>query len=532
MHTLFDYRLRQREYLLEIARVMTSRLDLPAVLSQVISSAVDILGGRAGMIALRRDDDSFAIVASHGLDRRLLPGFRPLLTDIPLTGRPVPGGKWAIPRLQTRLAALKTASGIDLQQVVGLPMVADERLIGLIYVFREVGAAAFTPTDEEVLASFADQAAVAVRNARLFHQLEAERRRLEVIVEHSADGVAILDAEGRVQVVNRALERLTGWSREQAVGGYGSRVVALVNPQGVPVPPLSFPAEGQSYETPRAEGYLVLADGRRGPFVSIVYAPVYDADGRLLNVVVNVTDISRFKEAEEIKTTFISAVSHELKTPIALILGYADTLARTDVQWDEATVRDSLAVIRDESQRLNKLVNNLLDAARIQAGGLKLQFTDMRLDQLAAGLVREFETADAGRHRFALDFQPGLPSVHADPERLRQVLSNLLSNATKYTPAGTLIRVSTTFDAQTVRVAVSDEGPGIPPEEQTRIFDRFTRGRSEDTRRTEGAGLGLFISRAIVEAHGGRIWVDSKLDQGTTVYFTLPRGDTDDTGTR
>jgi PAS domain S-box-containing protein len=525
MVTILDYQLRQREYLLQIARAMTARLDLTDVLNMVIRYAVELLGGRVGVIALRQEDDSFAILASYGVDRRLLPRFRPLLTDIPLTPRPTLGGKWVIPRLETRLAAVTTASGINLQQVVALPMVADEQLIGLIYVFRAVGAPPFTAADEELLAAFADQAAVAVRNARLFQRVNEERRRLEAIIEHSADGVLILDADGRVLIANRALERLTGWRREDAMGEFGSRVLGLVNDQGVPVYPPKFPVRGPSNETPRLEGYLIRPDGRRGPFVSVVYAPLYDDDGRLFNVVINVTDLSRFKEAEEIKSTFISAISHELKTPIALIQGYAETLARTDVQWDEETVRESLAVIRDESDRLNKLVNNLLDAARIQAGALRLQFTDVRLDELARKTVEDFKTMDAGQHRFSVDFPPDFPVVQADPERIRQVLSNLLSNAIKYSPPGTEIRVAGWYDPRVVGVSVSDEGPGIPLEEQQRIFERFVRGESAGARRTEGAGLGLFICKALVEGHGGRIWVESRPERGSTFYFTLPRGE-------
>lgn len=523
MVTILDYRLRQREYLLEIARAMTARLDLTALLDMVIRYAVELLGGRVGVIALRQEDDSFAILASYGVDRRLLPRFKPLLTDIPLTPRPTFGGKWVIPRLETRLAAVTTASGINLQQVVALPMVADEQLIGLIYVFRAVGAARFTAADEELLAAFADQAAVAVRNARLFQQVNEERRRLETLIENSADGVLILDAAGRVTIANRALERLTGWRKEEAIGNYGSRVLALVNDQGVPMATPVFPAEGPIYYTPRLEGYLLQPDGRRGPFASVVYAPLYDDDGRLFNVVVNVTDLSRFKEAEEVKSTFISAISHELKTPIALIQGYAETLARTDVQWDEETVRDSLAVIRDESERLHKLVNNLLDAARIQAGALRLQFTDVRLDELAMKIVDDFRTVDAGQHTFRVDFPGDFPVVQADPERIRQVLSNLLSNAIKYSPPGTEIRVAGWFDPRVVGVSVSDEGPGIPLEDQGRIFDRFVRGESAGTRRTEGAGLGLFICKALVEGHGGKIWVESRPERGSTFYFTLPR---------
>jgi PAS domain S-box-containing protein len=521
---MFDYQLRQREYLLKIARAMTSELDLAAVLRLVIQYAVELVDGLAGLVALRRSDDTFAIAANYGLDPQWLPHFAPLLTDVPLEPT-----RWAIPRLQRKLSTVAAAMGLGLGQVVAVPLVLQEQIIGIIYVFRSEGAALFSPIDREVVASFADHAAVAVGNARLFQQVTLEKQRLDTLIQHSTEGVLILDAQGRVQMLNRPMEEMSGWSQDAAIGRPGQELLAITGPQGqaLPLPPIPQIRSALPGER-RSEGYLSRRDGRRGPFVSATYAPLYDDEGRLASVVVSVTDVTRFKESEDLKTTFISAISHELKTPIALIMGYADTLNRPDVHWDEETVRQSLAVIQDEAVRLNRLVNNLLDAARLQAGALRLQLADVRLDELASRLVEEFRRV-TDRHAFATEFPQDFPLVQADAERMRQVFSNLLSNAVKYSPQGGTIRVGGWVDRERVGLYVADEGIGIPLDLQSRIFEPFVRGDSRLGRRTAGTGLGLYLSKAIVEAHGGRIWVESMPGRGATFYVTLPKQQTAET---
>ncbi|MFB0536842.1 MAG: GAF domain-containing protein, partial [Anaerolineae bacterium] len=198
-----DYQLRQREYLLQISRAMTSKLDLPSVLRLILENAVEMLQGHAGLIALRQDDDSFRVRASYGLPRQLLPLFSPLLDDIPhLAGR-THLSRWQIPDLQMKLSLVAAAAGMALRQVVALPLVIEDEFIGVIYVFRTSGTA-FSANDRQVLSSFADQAAIAMRNASLYQQVSAEKRRLDAIIEHSADGVMILDCQGRITVFNRA----------------------------------------------------------------------------------------------------------------------------------------------------------------------------------------------------------------------------------------------------------------------------------------------------------------------------------------
>ncbi len=233
-------------------------------------------------------------------------------------------------------------------------------------------------------------------------------------------------------------------------------------------------------------------------------------------------DITRFRETEEMKSTFVSVISHELKSPVSIIKGYADTLRREDAQWDTDTLRQGLAVIAEESDRLNKLIDNLLDASRLQASAFKLEFGYLQIDKLAEKVTEEFRT-QSSEHMFTLDFPPDFPAVRGDTERLRQVLTNLLSNAIKYSPRGGLIRTGGWADDDWVYVYVADEGIGIPRSEQERIFERFYRAESPLTRRTEGAGLGLYLCKEVVEAHGGKIWVTSEPGRGAKFIFKLPR---------
>ncbi len=233
-------------------------------------------------------------------------------------------------------------------------------------------------------------------------------------------------------------------------------------------------------------------------------------------------DITRFREAEELKTTFISAISHELKTPVAIIKGYASTLRREDAHWDEEVVKRSLEAIEEEADRLDRLIENLLEASRIQAGKLKLELGDVWIPQIAAKVV-DFYSRQSPRHRFEVAFPPDFPVILADEERIREVFENLINNAVKYSPQGGNIWVGGWAEPDRVVIYVADQGIGIPKDEQERIFERFYRAESPLKKRTKGAGLGLYICKAIVEAHGGGISVESEPGKGSKFIFWLPR---------
>lgn len=536
---LATYQLRQLEYLLRITRAMTSRLDLPSLLKLILSSAAEMVDCRAGLIALedglpipaprRSVMPRYVIRAVYNIQPKLLPAFEPLLDTLPMVEPDDEEGAayWEAYylELQTRVRTVEEKLGITLGQVVGIPLVFERELLGLIYLFRSEYA--FTQMDWQFLQGFAYQAAIAVRNARLYHQLETERSRLATIIENSADGILILDAERRVVVINQALAAMVGMADTDAVGRPCHEVLALDSVQGddlcQPTPAThELPPNGL-----RCEGDLVRPGGGRIT-VSVTYTPLYaEGTGDLVNVIGNVHDITRFREEEEMKSTFTSIISHELKTPVALVKGYAQTLARPDADWDPETARQGLQVIEEEADRLEALINNLLDVSRIQASGLRLDFAEVDIGVLVRKVAEAYRT-QTERHQIELDFPVELPLVWGDEERLRQVMTNLMSNAIKYSPEGGVIRVGGWVEqagndaGRRVVIYVADQGIGIPPYELPHIFERFYRVDSSLRRSTAGAGLGLFLAKAIVDAHSGQIWAAGEPGKGTTFFVALP----------
>ena len=258
--------------------------------------------------------------------------------------------------------------------------------------------------------------------------------------------------------------------------------------------------------------------------LGITYAPLIDENSRMTDIIANVRDLTRYRQEEALQKTFISVVSHELKTPVSIIKGYAGTLRRQDAQWSPEVLRESLLVIEEEADQLTDLIDNLLETSRLQAGTFNLEISEeIMLPKLAADVVRKFKN-QADRHHFSVDFPPDFMPVHGDERRLTQVLNNLVSNAIKYSPEGGQVRIHGAVHANHVTVAVTDEGIGIPEHEKGRIFHPFSRLDNALSRKTEGAGLGLYLSKAIIEAHNGRIWFHNNDNgPGTTFTFSLPR---------
>jgi signal transduction histidine kinase len=246
-------------------------------------------------------------------------------------------------------------------------------------------------------------------------------------------------------------------------------------------------------------------------------------EGALANVIASVRDITAFRQAQEAQNTFISVISHELKTPVAIIKGYAATLRREDAQWDEETVRDTLTIIEDEADRLGLLIQDLLTTSKLHVERqLSLDVGDVWLPELVNRVVERFKN-QTERHHFSVRFDPGFPTIHGDEMRLRQLIENLLGNAIKYSPASGTIDISGTFDDEWVELVLRDEGVGISQADQARIFERFYRADGSLRRTTQGTGLGLYLAKAIVDAHHGVIDVESKLGEGSTFFVRLPR---------
>ncbi|NDJ33487.1 MAG: GAF domain-containing protein [Chloroflexi bacterium] len=514
-----EYFVRQRDYLLEISRALTSQLSLNDVLRVTLRSATKMLGGKAGLVALV-NGDAFRIRASYGIDPAMLDTFSPLLQEIPLTD---PEG-FDSPEVGRKMRLVAQTARIGIYEVIALPMKHGTELIGVVFIFRPQGNL-FTSNDIRLLQSFADQAAIAVQNARLYEQVATEKRRLNALLLHSADGIMILNPDRSVESVNIALADILGLGPScQFDKMHHDTLIRWA--QREPGPEL---ADAMAEGWPTTEQSVLYVEGELRRFcnhgetlsVGMTYAPLLDERGDLRNIIVNVRDITKFKEAERAKSTFISVISHELKTPVAIIRGYAETLSRDDVQWENGILRSGLDVIMDETEKLADLIEDLLDVSRAEAGRLKLQIADVNLCHLVEQVARRFQT-QTHMHDVVVDLPPEPAVIRADERRLDRVLSNLVSNALKYSPNGGTVTLGVQPLEDGVNLYVSDEGVGIAPDQIDLIFDPFYRVDNSSTRETEGVGLGLHIVRHIVNAHGGRIAIDSELGEGTTFTIWLP----------
>jgi signal transduction histidine kinase len=225
---------------------------------------------------------------------------------------------------------------------------------------------------------------------------------------------------------------------------------------------------------------------------------------------------------DRLRTEMLAVVSHELKTPLATIKGYLTAMLLEEVAWSEAKRQEFLRLMLAEVDYLQEMVGGILDSARVEFGRLEVEPQPLRLPHLAREVTDEMQQRGSA-HRFVLDFPRDFPLVDADPSRIKQVFRNLLDNSMKYAPDGGLIVVRGAVRPDDVVISIADQGVGISPEDLIPLFDMYFRAKSPAAPGVAGLGLGLPVSRAIVEAHGGRIWAESALGEGTTLYFSLPR---------
>jgi signal transduction histidine kinase len=258
-------------------------------------------------------------------------------------------------------------------------------------------------------------------------------------------------------------------------------------------------------------------------WVSISAAPIR-IDSLSLGAVVTISDITEIHEFQLERENYIHTISHDLRTPLSVIQGHAQLCrnALNEEQPDLAGLRQSVDVVLRSTQRMNAMIEDLVDAARLEGGQLSLDKQIIKLGEYLADLLLRYRLS-LDVDRIHLDLPPNLPPVFADYNRLDRIMTNLLSNALKYSPSDSPVYVTARQADDQVLLSVQDQGQGIRPEDLPHIFERFFRTRGEH--KVEGIGLGLYITRILVEAHGGRIWVDTEVGKGSTFSFTLPVAD-------
>ncbi|AEV15775.1 Multi-sensor signal transduction histidine kinase [Thermus sp. CCB_US3_UF1] len=353
----------------------------------------------------------------------------------------------------------------------------------------------------------------------LLKELETRETRFRTLLEHNQDVVYLLDEQGTIRYVTPNVRPVLGYDplgyQREPVSG-----LEFVFPEDRSLAANLF---RQVLAAPGQEvvGEVRVVNAQGEPRWFEVWARNLLHEPGVGGIVVTLHDLSARKEAERVKEEFIAAVSHELRTPLGVIIGLAEVLQLSPLPERE---RSHVDLILDSALRLKTMVDNLLDASRLEAGRFEVYRRPTNLASVLEEMARSFQAvAQMARVRFTVEISPSLPA-EADPDRVAQVLGNLLSNAFKFTPRGGEVRLWAKAEAGWVEFAVSDTGPGIPEEEVPNLFQRYYRARSQASRGAPGSGLGLYISKAIVEAHGGEIRVDSRPGQGATFTVRIPQG--------
>ncbi|HEY1295672.1 MAG TPA: ATP-binding protein [Chloroflexota bacterium] len=365
------------------------------------------------------------------------------------------------------------------------------------------------PHEVRVLASAFDSMHRRVASATA--ALGGERDVLNAVLQSAGSGILMVSPSGERMVSNQCWADLSG--------ARGLKVNQTMRRVGDGV--TFYEAATAWLAEPHRVGGADFEDhGRTYTRLRCYTAPVAQNDATLLGRLFVLRDVTRESEAERLRNAFLATISHELRTPLAAIAGYTGTLL-TSGPWDEKTQREFLEIIDGSAALLSRLVENLLDAAALEVGALRLDTEPLRVERLAEQVVVRLRPL-ATSHTLHVNAVPDLPMAVADPLRVEQVLSNLVENAIKYSPEGGPIAVSlVATELGDVHVGVSDSGIGIPPEEIGQVFERFYRAENSN-RSARGAGLGLFLCRRLVEAHGGRIWVTSQPGVGSTFHLILP----------
>jgi len=525
-------RVMELRSLQEGVKAINSALALENVLRLIVANASQVLEGARCSIALLEKEEEVITMAASGVSPASLWGTRFKL------GQGVAG--WVVQNVKPALIG-------DVRQdqrfirigeepicsLMSVPLISGKKAIGALSA-TSPRLNAFNTEDLSRLEAFADQAAVAVKNSRLYEGLAEEKKRteelyrhvqeksteLEAILRGIGDGVIVTDPNLKLLLMNPVAVRIFRLSRDVPSGAYVPELIAneslasllretLEKRDGAVIKEIEIPSS---------------QDGRRSMIYQGLAAAISSTEGQVRGIVTVLRDITSQKELERMKSNFLSVVSHELKTPLHSIKGFVDIILMGKTGAVTEVQRDFLTTVKQQTGQLQNLINDLLEFSRLESGQVKLRLEQVALAEIAVRVVEKLAPlANEGQIALSTALPSDFPSVEGDAMRLEQVLTNLVDNAVKFTRAGGSVTIAGRDLGEQVQISVRDTGIGIPLEEQGRIFDRFYQVDSGSTRSYRGTGLGLTICKHIIEHHRGRIWFESKPGEGSTFYFVIPK---------
>ena len=512
-------RIRELDVLGKIARLSSRSGSIEELGGAILDAAAPAVGADAAVLLLY-DNDRRTLTcqaasripepAWRGFEIDVSDDFNQILLSLgkPLVVRDV---------ARERRLTMDLARAVGARSALVVPMRHEGRPVGTLTFYAVRAPRRFDALAVTVAELIAKETGDVLERARLQEEVLEERERAARVLAHVGDGVFFVDRAGVVRLWNPAVAAVTGVTADEVVGRApedvlpGWRAIAPL----IPVASAPVPAAGHAETLP-------LEIGDRELWISISAVRVPDG------TVYTLRDLTEERGIERLKSELVATVSHELRTPVAAVYGAAVTLRRRNLELDDEGRARLLSVIASESDRLARIIDQVLEASRLDTGTFALSTERCDSVPLVAEVVEAARTHLPEGVVIDLDAADEIPAVAADPDMLRQVLANLVENAVKYSPAGGQVHVSLEGRVGRVLFAVRDEGLGIPLREQERIFEKFYRLDPNLRRGVGGTGLGLYICRELVRRMGGRIWVASREGEGSTFFFELPVADADD----
>jgi PAS domain S-box-containing protein len=508
---LYEAERKSRAIAQQLARtgtLLASELDPDAILDEIVAQAPGLVGADAAIVSLFEGDE-LVVSAAHGDEARAVLGSRASAIG-ELAGEVVQSrGAVALGDVEGLLAVADPILEAGHRAFLGAPLVGSEGVVSGVLGIYAREPRAWREEEIEAIAALAGNASAFLSNAELYQRAVLERERSVAILGNVADGIVAVDRDGNVVLWNRAAEEITGVHASDAHGRPPSDVLQR-----------SLDPEETSEE---GRGLIQIARGSEEIWLSVTEAIMRDPAGAVAGRIYAFRDVSGDRLIEQLKSGFVSTVSHELRAPLTSIYGFAETLLRDDVSFGDEERRTFLGYIASEAQRLTVIVDALLSVARLESGDLQVHLAPTDLRDVVTDVVSSAQREVANGRRFVIDVPEEPLDASADREKVSQILANLVDNAVKFSPEGGTVTVAARRAGDAVQVRVADEGAGVPAGEHERIFRKFYRADAVGPN-AGGTGLGLFIARGLASAMGGRLWMESENERGASFVFELPTG--------
>ena len=524
-------RTRELAALLAISQTATQSLETEKILNDTLDKSLEILDFDVGYIrTLDAEKKNLIVRVARGLSSpEFLSTSFPMDSPDPIVGKIV--FKTQKPYIGTdiRKDPMFQARTMEKEGVISLamvPIVSKQRAMGFIAVGSKK-LHKFTKREVRLLVAFSSQLGSALENAQLYDEVNKEKAYIENLVDNAGDAIISTDVEDRILTWNHGAEVIFGHSKEETVGQ--SLTILLPSHRAGELEEirdkvrLTGVIRNLEVRRIRKDGIIIEA--------SLAVSPIRDKDDNVIGFLHLARDVTekkryeqRLKELDKMKSAFVSNVSHELRTPLTAIKASADNMLDRLIGDLNGKQVGYLTRIKSNSDRLARLINDLLDLSTIEAGKIDLRPANLPLVTLAKEAAESLRPVAAEKliNLTVMSADPGI-IAWADRDKVIQVLMNLIGNALKFTPTGGKVTIAVTKNsAAWMQISVTDTGPGIPAEEVNKVFGRFYQIGQAGMQKTQGTGLGLAISKALVEMHGGKIWAESEPDKGSTFSFTLP----------